>query len=104
MPASRRARGMIFARRSWPSRRGLAIKTLIFLSGICSQEYSNRRENDSYSRFRGVRMLFQIQEEIFQQGVELVGIVHKKSFPTASKHFHFPPLHLRLLSPLRSPS
>src|ERR1041384_7433154 len=34
MPASRRARAMIFAPRSWPSRPGLAIKTRIFFSGI----------------------------------------------------------------------
>src|SRR5579864_6279018 len=32
MPASRRARAMILAPRSWPSRPGLAINTLIFFS------------------------------------------------------------------------
>src|ERR1035438_5224906 len=34
MPASRRARAMIFAPRSCPSSPGLAIKTRIFLAGI----------------------------------------------------------------------
>src|SRR5205807_1878359 len=34
MPASRRARAMTFAPRSWPSRPGLATRTLIFLSLI----------------------------------------------------------------------
>src|SRR5271157_264580 len=34
MPASRRARAMILAPRSWPSRPGLAIRTRIFFSGI----------------------------------------------------------------------
>src|SRR6266700_3939075 len=34
MPASRSARAIIFAPRSWPSSPGLAINTLIFFSGI----------------------------------------------------------------------
>src|SRR5215472_6925299 len=34
MPASRRARAITFAPRSWPSRPGLAIKTRIFFSGM----------------------------------------------------------------------
>src|SRR6266403_2369384 len=37
MPASRRARAIIFAPRSWPSRPGLAINTRIFFSGIWSR-------------------------------------------------------------------
>src|SRR4030042_6293049 len=36
MPASRSARQMTLAPRSWPSRPGLAIRTLIFLSGMSS--------------------------------------------------------------------
>src|SRR5205809_7862663 len=35
MPASRRARAMIFAPRSWPSRPGLAMTTLIFRVTAC---------------------------------------------------------------------
>src|SRR5438105_7976878 len=35
MPASRRARAMIFAPRSWPSRPGFAITTLIFRVTAC---------------------------------------------------------------------
>src|SRR3954464_10761510 len=34
MPASRRARAMIFAPRSWPSRPGLATTTRIFRPGV----------------------------------------------------------------------
>src|SRR5579872_3054303 len=34
MPASRKARAMILAPRSWPSRPGLAINTRIFFSGM----------------------------------------------------------------------
>src|SRR5271167_3016736 len=41
MPASRRARAIIFAPRSWPSRPGLAISTRIFFSGICVGEFSS---------------------------------------------------------------
>ena len=40
MPASRSARAMIFAPRSWPSRPGLAINTLIFFSAIFVGEFS----------------------------------------------------------------
>src|SRR4030042_6026292 len=36
MPASRSARQMTLAPRSWPSRPGLAIRTLIFFSGMSS--------------------------------------------------------------------
>src|SRR5256885_14347743 len=36
MPASRRARAMILAPRSWPSRPGLAISTRILFSGMCA--------------------------------------------------------------------
>src|SRR5262249_32229742 len=36
MPASRRARAMTLAPRSWPSRPGLAINTRIFFSVICA--------------------------------------------------------------------
>src|SRR5213080_2041794 len=35
MPASRRARAMIFAPRSWPSRPGFAMTTLIFRATEC---------------------------------------------------------------------
>src|SRR5579862_4724433 len=41
MPASRNARAMILAPRSWPSNPGFAIKTRIFLSGIWVGEFSS---------------------------------------------------------------
>src|SRR5580658_3365541 len=39
IPASRSARAITFAPRSWPSSPGLAISTRIFFSGIWREEY-----------------------------------------------------------------
>src|SRR5580693_9159616 len=39
MPASRRARAITLAPRSWPSRPGLAMRTRIFLPGMRSEGY-----------------------------------------------------------------
>src|SRR5262245_51965953 len=51
IPASRNARAMIFAPRSWPSRPGFAITTRIFLSGTTA-EY--RRAPDRYRLLAGM--------------------------------------------------
>src|SRR5882672_10740281 len=50
MPASRRARAMIFAPRSWPSRPGFATKILSFRSDTF-------RSHDQVHRLRAVRAL-----------------------------------------------
>src|ERR1700692_3365153 len=50
MPASRSARAMILAPRSWPSRPGLAMRTRIFRCGMAGREYSKCAWRSSVTR------------------------------------------------------
>src|SRR5678816_2252932 len=51
IPASRRARAMTLAPRSWPSSPGLAIITRIFCTGTYSPATRNRLNSSDYRRF-----------------------------------------------------
>src|SRR5215831_9771119 len=51
IPASRRARAMTLAPRSWPSSPGLAIITRIFCTTTCPPATRNRLNSSDYRRF-----------------------------------------------------
>src|SRR5450755_3538626 len=70
MPASRSARAIIFAPRSWPSRPGLAIRTRIFLVGI---GYF-LGDGDFFVRAKNVAHGF---ADFAERGVGLHGVVNK---------------------------
>src|SRR5256885_6268933 len=60
IPASRSARAMIFAPRSWPSRPGFAMRTRIFFSSgiLCLAEY--REDDDIVIRPLAVKIARQL--------------------------------------------
>src|SRR5713101_9160835 len=70
MPASRSARAIIFAPRSWPSRPGFAISTRIFFSAICSLRSA------------------QAFDEVLKKGIEAVGVVHEEGVADVFQNFH----------------
>src|SRR5271157_3722740 len=77
MPASRSARAITFAPRSWPSRPGLAMRTRIRLSGMGWCQRVGKHTSG----------LPQVYKEILEQAVEFVGVIHEKRVAVARKDF-----------------
>src|SRR5712692_694355 len=82
IPASRSARAMIFAPRSWPSSPGLAIKTRIFFSGISVETRSFPLQrgitlSDSHF-FVSAENLAHGVANFAERGVGLHGIVNER--------------------------
>src|SRR5580700_3138863 len=105
MPASRKARAITFAPRSCPSRPGFAINTRIFFSGIwidhlvpvrCDSSpigaaerilQNSRTAPTASPKFR--RCLLQIGNELLEQNIEFVGVVHEKRVPSIVERLEF---------------